>query len=358
MKRLRLDKIGSVTARNALDRSVVLGSEIPPAEGTLVACRVRTAKTRYNTLEDPHGRMVPLYPGDVIAGALGRREALFGYSGHVPEVVRVGDTLQLLNLGGVIGVGAEASPSHGAPFELEALGSILEFPLLDRRVGRPASVRGAALRPRALPATPPPLVALVGTCMDAGKTTAAAALIGGLVRHGLSVAAGKLTGVSLQRDVMQMADAGAARIASFTDFGVVTTSSTNVVEAAHSLVAHLADEEPDVIVLELGDGLLGPYGVRELLADPELARAWSVLILCAQDPVGAYGARALLAERFGLAIDVLSGRVTDTPVGRAFARDELGIPPANALSSPAALAECTLAALAALAAKCPEVVRS
>lgn len=345
MKRVQLDKLGSVTKRLGLDRNAVLGPEIPATEGTIVAGRILNAKSRYNSLEDPHGRMVPLYPGDVVAGALGRREALFGYSGVVPAKVEVGDRLQLLNLGGVIGTGAERSPTHGPPFELEVLGAVLDFPHLERRVGRPACVRTAALAARPLPPTTPPVVALAGTCMDSGKTTAAAALIGGLVRSGLTVAAGKLTGVSLQRDVLQMADAGASEIASFTDFGVVTTSGTNVLGAAHSLVAHLAEAEPDAIVLELGDGLLGPYGVAELLGDPALAEVWSVLVLCAQDPVGAHGAKTLLAERYGLAVDVLSGRVTDTPVGRAFAEDVLGVPPANAFSDPAALGEVTLAAL-------------
>ncbi|MDP6539329.1 MAG: hypothetical protein QF410_07255 [Planctomycetota bacterium] len=331
MRRCQLDKIASVTTRLGLDRHAILGEEIPARAGTVVAARVLTAKSRYNTLEDVHGRMVSLFPGDVIAGALGHRDALYGYSGHVPEQVRVGDELFLLNLGGVIGAGARPAAGIGQPFRLEILGSVLEFPYLARRVGRPARIQRAALPSAPLPAELPPVVALVGTCMDSGKTTAASVLVSDWTRRGLSVAAGKLTGVSLRRDVLHMRDCGADPVADFTDFGVVTTSEENALAAAHSLLAHLAEARPDRIVLELGDGLLGTYGVSALLGDPALSARLSSVVLCAQDPVGALGAVDLLRQRYDLRPALVSGRVTDTPVGVRFCEETLGIAAWNAL---------------------------
>jgi hypothetical protein len=353
MKRCKLDKIASVTLRLNLDPHSVLGEEIPARAGTVVAARVLNSKTSYNTLEDVHGRMVTLHPGDIIAGALGHRDALYGYAGRVPERVAVGDELQLLNLGGVIGTGAVATQGQGEPFRLEVLGSVLEFPYLDQRVGLPANISDHALPATQLVpgATLPPIVALVGTCMDAGKTTAAAVLIGELTRRGLRVAAGKLTGVSLRRDVLQMADCGAEPVAIFTDFGLVTTSDATAVSAAHSLIAHLASEEPDLLVLELGDGLMGTYGVHALLSDPAIAGAIHSVVLCAQDPVGAFGAQQLLAERYKLGVDVVSGRVTDGPTGIRFCRETLGAAAHNALRDGRGLSEAILASLAARRAK-------
>jgi hypothetical protein len=197
------------------------------------------------------------------------------------------------------------------------------------------------------PAELPPLVALVGTSMDAGKTTAAAALVRALVRRGLTVAAGKLTGVSLRRDVLMMQDCGARPVAIFTDFGVVTTSRENAVAAAHALVAHLAESRPDLIVLEMGDGLLGTYGVDALLADELLAGALRSVVLCAQDPVGAWGAQELLRARYGLEADVVSGRVTDGVAGVRFCNESLRLPGHNALRAGEALAEAVLAAVRA-----------
>ncbi|HVS19602.1 MAG TPA: hypothetical protein VMT18_13445 [Planctomycetota bacterium] len=348
MRRVKLDKIASVTLRLRLDRNAVLGDEIPAEAGTVIAARVLNSKTSYNTLEDVHGRMVTLHPGDVIAGALGHRDALYGYSGRVPEKVAVGDRLQLLNLGGVIGAGAERTYGQGEPFQLEVLGSVLEFPYLDNRVGVPANIVRVALPRESLPpggAGLPPIVALVGTCMDAGKTTAAAVLIGDLVRRGLRVAAGKLTGVSLRRDVLAMQDSGADPVAVFTDFGVVTTDEQNAAGAAHALVAHLADEEPDLLVLELGDGLLGTYGVHAILSDAAIAGAIESVVLCAQDPVGAFGAAQILGERYGLKVDVVSGRVTDGPTGVRFCLETLGVPACNALRDGQGLTEAVLASL-------------
>ncbi len=352
MKRCTLDKIASVTLRLHVDRHAVLGSEIPARAGTVVACRVLNAKTTYDKLEDVHGRMVSLRPGDVIAGALGHRDALHGYSGRVPETVRPGDELQLLNLGGVIGTGARATPGLGEPFRLEVLGAVLEFPLPDRCLGRPASVRRAGLP---MPAVEPgfweglpPVVALVGTSMNAGKTTAACALVSALHARGLRVAAGKLTGVSLRRDVLEMGDSGADPVAIFTDFGVVTTDETSAPPAARALLAHLAsaDPTPGVIVLEMGDGLLGTYGVHAVLADPLIRSALTSVVLCASDPVGAWGATRLLRERYGLVPALVSGPVTDSQAGTRFAAEDLGITPWNALRDGAAAVEHVLSLLA------------
>ncbi len=338
MRRCVLDKIASVTKRIELARNAVLSTEIPAQAGTVVAARVLNAKTTYDTLEDVHGRMVRLHPGDVIAGALGHRDALHGFSGVIPQTVSVGDHLQLLNKGGVIGAGAEPAPGVGEPFELEVLGSVVHFPDADRLRGEPADVTKATLPHAPLPAELPPVVCLVGTSMDSGKTTAASVLITSLVHSGRKVAAGKLTGVSLRRDVLAMSDCGASPSMIFTDFGVVTTEEENVVGAAHSLLATLVESEPDVIVLEMGDGLLGTYGVHTLLADQGLSASLSAIVLCASDPVGAWGATKILDERFNLSPAVISGPVTDTPVGRRYCTETLGVPAHNALLDAESLA--------------------
>lgn len=345
MTRILLDKIASVTARLPLGRHAVLGSDVPAVAGTVLACRVLTAKTSYHTLENLHGRMVALQPGDVIAGALGHRDALHGFAGRVPDAVEVGDRLQLLNLGGVIGCGAGAVAGLGLPFELEVLGAVLHFPHFGQRVGVPANIAAGALPAGGLPAALPPVLVLAGTSMDAGKTTAAAAVVAGLCARGLRVAAGKLTGVSLRRDILQMEDCGAAPVAIFTDFGVVTTHERNAVAAGHSLVAHLAASEPDVIVLELGDGLLGTYGVRALLSDAAFRRAITALVLCAADPVGVWGAVQLLEQRWNLRPAVVSGPVTDSSVGQRFCREELGLAAWNALKNGKQLVRAAAAAL-------------
>ena len=108
----------------------------------VVAVRVLTDKATYNQLELPSGRMSQVKKGDVLAGVLGHRQALFGYSGHLPERLAPGDRVQILNLGGVIGICDSVNPDLGRPFECEVLGAVLHFPV-PRRAHRRAGARSA-----------------------------------------------------------------------------------------------------------------------------------------------------------------------------------------------------------------------
>ncbi len=128
MRTVVLDKIASVTRSCALKREVRVSDDIPCVEGTVVAVRVLTDKSTYNQLELPSGRMAQVKRGDVIAGALGHRNALFGYSGRLPEQLRTGDRVNLLNLGGVLGICDSINPDLGPPFDCEVLGAVLHFP--------------------------------------------------------------------------------------------------------------------------------------------------------------------------------------------------------------------------------------
>ncbi len=101
--RLHLDRVASSTRNARLGREVIVGPEIVSAEGYVLAVRILEDKATYNTIEDPSGRMVPLRAGDVLAGTLGARHALRGYAGVVPEQLSPGDTVEVLNLGGILG---------------------------------------------------------------------------------------------------------------------------------------------------------------------------------------------------------------------------------------------------------------
>lgn len=334
MIRITLDKIASSTKNARIESSVYITEDIVPAEGYVVAARVLTDKTVYNTLENVHGRMMRLKPGDQIAGVLGSRRALYGYSGQVPKTLKAGDIINVLNLGGVLGTCTSAAPDVGAPFEVEILGAVLYFPVLGQRIGAQAHIGLNALPDAALLETSAPIVAVVGTSMDAGKTVAACQIIRGLSRKGLKVAGGKVTGVALLRDVLGMLDYGAERVLSFLDAGLASTNEKTAPDAARRIVTDLNRTKPDVIVLELGDGLLGEYGVRAVLSDAKLTRHFAATVLCANDPVGAYGAVPILKEQFNLDAKIVTGPVTDNQVGCAFIANTLGISAANALTSP------------------------
>ncbi len=349
MKTIVLDKIASVTRSCQLKREVRVSSQIPCEEGVVVAVRVLNDKSTYNQLELPSGRMAQVKRGDIVAGALGHRHALFGYAGHLPERLAPGDRIQLLNMGGVLGVFDGGSPDLGLPFECEVLGAILTFPYLGERIGvaaRIGDVGGVPLDPAApLTSGGVPVIALVGSCMNCGKTAAACALVRELSHAGLTVDGFKATGVSLRRDVLAMEDAGARKTALFTDLGVVATSDANAPAVTRTLLTRLAAGRPDALVAELGDGLLGAYGVAAILDDPEIRAAFTAVVLAANDPVAAWGGVRILRERFGIEPVAVTGPATDNLAGTRILEEQLGIPAINARTDAPRLAELVRARL-------------
>ena len=177
-----LDKIGSSTARLGLPREVEVSPHVEAKEGNVLAVRALMEKSVYDRLELTSGRMAKINKGDVLAGTLGYRRALKGFVGTIPESIHVGDTIHVLNLGGVLGVCIGKNPDVGAPLEVEVLGSVM----LD---GKPANISKNALLPREDLPECPPLVVVAGTCMSAGKTGAASELVKRFAQAGTLVAA-------------------------------------------------------------------------------------------------------------------------------------------------------------------------
>jgi len=339
-RRIVLDRIASAVRHAGVPREVLVGPEIVCREGSVLAVRILNDKRVYNQVESVDGRLVSLRSGDVLAGVLGTRRALRGYAGDVPGQLAVGETVNVLNIGGVLGRCTASNPDLGPPFEAEVLGAVLTFPKLGDRVGRPANIRDQALPGARHLSCSAPLVLVAGTCMSSGKTVAASEIIRGLSRAGLRVAAAKLTGVSLRRDTLSMMDSGAVLALTFNDAGVVSTHEADVIPTAYALLNELqARVAPEVIVAELGDGILGEYGVQALLADPAIRALARCLVVCAPDQVGAWGATRILESDYGLRPAVFSGPVTDNEVGKGYITGRLGIPAWNARREPERLVE-------------------
>ena len=346
MKSVVVDKVDSVTQACALGHELRLSSEIPAEEGVVIVAEVLNNKSTYNTLELASGRMAKIVKGDIVVGALGPRRALFGYSGHVPSALKPGDVIQMLNIGGVMGVCDSATADKGKPFDCRVLGVVLHFPYLGERIGIPARVGyrpldfNAPLETRGVP-----VVALAGTCMEAGKTAAAAAIVARMRHRGLIVDAFKATGVSLRRDILAFEDAGARRTMIFTDLGVVTTTGRTGPALTRTMLTELSAGKPDAIVFELGDGLLGTYGVDAILECADIRRALTGVVLSANDPVAAWGGVKLLRERFLIEPCLVTGPSTDNQVGVEIIEQQMGVAACNAMTDAAGLGDAVIAAI-------------
>jgi len=333
-QQIEVDKIGSATTPLNLPRTINVGSDERPARaGDVVVVRVLTDNATYNMLELPTGRLAKVNPGDILAGVLGRRRALKGFVGDVPERVKAGDHLHLLSLGGVIGSCSGHHSSLNDAIKVEVIG------LAQNGAQSTQNIADAGLPLRQKLDATAPLVVVAGACMNSGKTYAATEIIQVATRKGLRAAAAKLSGIACLRDTLNMADHGAVTTASFLDCGLPSTVGVeNLAPVAKAIIAQLNESAPDLIVIELGDGILGGYSVESIFEDAELREAMSALVYCASDYVGAWGGIELFRRR-GIKVDLVAGSVTDSQMGEDYIEKEFGVPAANARRNGAKLFE-------------------
>lgn len=336
---VKLDKIASVTSRLALPHKIEVTPAIRAERGAVLVVEALEEKSVYGELELVGGRLARIIKGDVIAGVLGARQALKGFVGYIPEKVEPGDVLHVLNMGGVLGECSSANSDFGKPLRVRVLGAAV----ID---GAPANISRNAIPWQTSLGESAPLVLVSGTCMNAGKTTAACEVIRVLTQRGHRLAAAKLAGVATQRDILNMQDHGAVSALLFSDAGLPSTTHTDscIVPAAKGVLAALNASQPEAIVVEFGDGIMGHYGVDLLLKDHQLMSHVGAHILCANDLVAAWGG-LLFLNQIGLHVDVVSGPATDNSAGVDYIRQHFGVEAANGRTEPVRLADIVEAKL-------------
>jgi len=325
MHRLSAAKWGYVTRRIAERTEVLVGAAIrPPRLGDFVVTTVQSAG-EHDHLENPFGRRSRLYPGDVVVGAYGNRYATDFYEGYLPAP---GDAVHLLTAGGLVGTVASAHTSRGLPTTLEVLG-----PLTDA-AGRPLTTEDVAVGPPAPGRPELGTIVVLGSAMNAGKTTSTSAIIRGLAKAGLRVGAGKVTGSGSGKDHWAYIDAGAAAVTDFLDFGMASTFGYPIERLSSTMFAirdALAANGTDVVVLEVADGVLQEEtralaGVLPGFADR--------VVLAVGDALGAVAGIGVLAE-LAVPVRAVTGLITASPLASREAATVTGLP----VLSPAELAQ-------------------
>jgi hypothetical protein len=325
MQILEVDKIGSAVSPLGLTKKVAIVKETnAPQAGDVVVVRALSESVTYGNLELPSGRLAKINRNDVLLGVLGKRRALKGFVGDVPESITAGDKLHLLNMGGVIGICKGHHSSLSDAIEVEVLG------VACNEIGTILNIADNALQPTDFLERSAPIVIVAGTCMNSGKTVAATEIIKQAAHAGLRVAGAKMSGVACLRDTLNMQDHGAIATASFLDCGLPSTvDAGDLSPVAKAILNHLNTFEPDLIVVELGDGIVGGYAVDSVLQDLEIKSATSAFVFCASDYVGVIGGMAVL-KNLGIEIDVIAGSVTDSQMGEDFVQNQFGISAGNA----------------------------
>ena len=313
-----------------LNKGFHLSGGLVPASGDLVVALVKEVNPVYPTLELTDGSEIVLEKGNILIGVLGSRRALLGFSGRVPASLEIGQHLHLLNKGGVIGECTAFNRNLEWPTSLEYLGTVTrEEGVLNLKQYAHPMFEG--------PLPEVPMVMILGTCMNAGKTTVARQVIDVFTHRGLKINAGKVAGVACRRDVLSMQKSGAEKVMSFHDFGVPSSSEMkSLLPIARSLHYNLSENNPDFIVMEMGDGILGGYQVSSLFEDKEYISRAMCTVICANDLMGAWGALEWLKPsgiKAGKHPVLISGPVTDSGEGVDYIEQNWGVVAANALDS-------------------------
>jgi hypothetical protein len=279
------------TRRAPAEALRALRTDLAPGSGDLVLARVARLGQHFR-LHLPNGRSRNLWPGDEIVVTYADRYAPSQFEAHVPK------HLGPCHLAAAGGIAAEVIASNAKlgkrPTELEPIG------LICARADAPAlNVKDFALP--ALASTPRLVttLAVVGSAMDSGKTSALAHLAKGISRLGVRVGYAKVTGTAAGGDPWLLVDAGADPVLDFTDLGFASTSrvATPVLEqVCEQLVLQLQRAGAEVALLEIADGLFQPE-TAALLASERLRPLVDGVLYASVDALGAaHGANLITAQ--------------------------------------------------------------
>ncbi len=283
--------------------------------GDLILGRV-VSIGHHRRIQLPSGRPATLYPGDLVVLPCAARYAPDQFEG-LADIDPKG--CDLLAGGGCVGRMTQRNERIKPPTRIQPLGRITGpdgMVLNTSAFGLAPSQRRGAI----------PVIGVIGTAMNSGKTTATAALAHGLTRAGWQVAAMKGTGTGAFGDFNAYTDAGAAYVADFTDAGMTTTylePMPRILAGIDTLVAEGATRGCELAVMELADGVF-QRETAALLADPDARLRFAGFLFCCGDALAATGGVAQLAQK-GIRPIALTGMLSCSPMAVAEAEAACGV---------------------------------
>jgi hypothetical protein len=296
-------------------RSIV--TDARPRAGDLVLARI-TRKRQHTRIELPTGRKATLFVGDEIIVSYGNRYATDQFESLVPEDL---GPCHLVASGGVASRTVARHRGIRPATEIEPVGLVGD----DR--GRPLNLRDFSVSPLPEPANRPLCLAVIGSAMNAGKTTSAASLVRAFRAAGQRVGAAKITGTGSGGDYWKLTDAGAHTVLDFTDAGYVSTYLVPIAELssiAKLLTSQLKSAGAEVIVLEIADGVFQEE-TAGLVQSPLLRHLVDGYFLAVPDSLSAAAGVDWMASH-GLPLLSLCGTISRSPLASREAVATTGLP--------------------------------
>lgn len=310
MKKIKLDKIPYLFKNVNLPCEVSISNKIASVEGSMIVVQALENEGKKDDFDFANGRLGKVVKGDIFPGILGSRKALVEFAGYIPTSVEVGNELYLVCESGLIGQISGVYESWGKPMKVKILGGIIN------KNGNQLNLKNYSL-PKIKNNTNIPIIAFIGTRMDCGKTTMACKIALGLKNAGKKIVAIKPTGVAFSQDLYKLKEYGAYQVLDFVDMGLPSTcngNSKNVILATENLINHAKFYDPDLILMEFGDSLLGAYHVKDILNYLPIKQQIKFFILAANDLLGVEGAKNML-NKYKLKINLVTGPTANSKIG-------------------------------------------
>jgi hypothetical protein len=319
-------KLGSALRRvePAPDLNII---DAPALEGDVCAFRLPDDSAAF-MLEAVSGRSMIVVPGDVFLATPGHRESTRWVVGGIPAGgLRPGHKYWVLADSGIVG-----DLVSDSPLEKHYVAQVTCLGPVAGTAGERLNI-GAFAVPAdpALPDRGAPVFLIVGTSAEAGKTTAGTTIVRS-IRRGAdrSVVMLKATGTSSVGEIATYRDFGAAEAFDIVDFGLPSTYPSGrqgIDETFDRALDWTLSRDADAIIIECGGDILGA-NVPVFLERLRRRRPEPRVVLAAADALGALGATRMLGD-MGLAVTLVTGPCTDSPILRRRTEELCGVPAMN-----------------------------
>ncbi|MDQ7020064.1 MAG: DUF1611 domain-containing protein [Robiginitomaculum sp.] len=316
-KRLGFAKKAYVTRNADLSNVSKMRNDLAPSAGDLCLARIEKLG-HHRRLELCSGRRSRLFVGDEILVAFGSRYATDQFHSVVPDNL---DSCSLVAAGGIASSLRTRHSGTRVPTRIKPIG------LLCDKDGNVLNLKKWAIQgTKPTKQVMPHLITVVGSGMNAGKTTTVSSLIRTAKKNQLDVGAIKITGTGAGGDLWFYKDSGADLALDFTDVGYSTTvglSLDELLEIARTLYREAA-QNCDIVIAELADGLYQSE-TAALLASAAFQEMLDSIIFATGDSMAAGAGVKHLAD-LGYSTAAISGAVTASELARIEAEAAAGIP--------------------------------
>ena len=217
--------------------------------------------------------------------------------------------MHILTGAGMIGTVRSRYQRMKRPTELTYLG------YLCTEAGARINMRSTQRPPSDIDRSLDNVVLLFGTSMNSGKTTTAAKLSKALLRQGLRVAACKVTGSVSHRDLHELQATGVQDVRDFSDYGYPSTymcEETELTDLFEAMLSDAARANPDVVVMEIADGVLQRETQMLLTNETVRPRVRGVVLAAGCAPSALFGAAQV--KSYGHHVAAVSGCITNSPL--------------------------------------------